>query len=290
MKISIVYATVVAGLSGVLSLSAQNPPRPATPAPLYGLWAGSPAGGSFLGVGVAEVTSERARALNLKEEYGVEVTRVDEDSPAEKAGLKAGDVVLEYNGQRVEGIEQFQRLVRETPAGRTVKLLVSRNGSTQTLAANLGMRKSKLYPGNVKELFGPDSLEFPNVQIPDMPQVFTTWRNSTLGVEAEPLGSQLAAYFGVKEGVLVRSVVKGSAAGKAGIKAGDVITKVDQTKVTSPAEVASAVRAARSKKSFPLELVRDRHEMSINVTIDEDRSERILVPRATAMRGGGVKL
>jgi len=72
---------------------------------------------SFLGVGVTEVNTGRAKALNLKEERGVEISRVQDNSPAEKAGLKVGDVVLEYNGQRVEGIEQFVRLVRETPAG-----------------------------------------------------------------------------------------------------------------------------------------------------------------------------
>src|SRR4051794_740069 len=71
--------------------------------------------GSFLGVGVAELTPERTKTLNLRDEYGVEITRVEDDSPASKAGLKTGDVVLEYNGQRVEGLEQFMRLVRETP-------------------------------------------------------------------------------------------------------------------------------------------------------------------------------
>ena len=102
-----------------------------------------------------------------------------------------------------------------------------------------------------------------------------------LGVEAESLGSQLAAYFGVKDGVLVRSVAKDTAAEKAGIKAGDVITKVDGSTVTTPNELVSAIRSASSKKSFPVELMRDRHETSVTVTI-EDHSERI-VPRTRAV-------
>ena len=92
-------------------------------------------GGSFLGVAVIEVTAERAKALKLGEERGVEITKVDDDSPASKAGLKVGDVVLEYQGQRVEGTEQFIRMVRETPSGRNAKLAVSRNGAVQTLMA-----------------------------------------------------------------------------------------------------------------------------------------------------------
>ncbi len=79
-------------------------------------------GGTYLGVNLAEIDANRAKELKLKEDYGVEITRVEENSPAEKAGLKAGDVVLEYNGQRVEGMEQFGRMVRETPPGREVKL------------------------------------------------------------------------------------------------------------------------------------------------------------------------
>src|SRR5260370_21600677 len=95
---------------------------------------------SFLGVGVSEIDSERAKALKLKEERGVEVTEVHDASSAEKAGVKVGDAILEYNGQRVEGLEQFLRFVRETPVGRQVKLLISRNGAAQTLMAAICSR------------------------------------------------------------------------------------------------------------------------------------------------------
>jgi serine protease Do len=80
------------------------------------------AGGTYLGVGVVDVDSERARTLKLKEDRGVEITSVTEGGPADKAGIKQGDVVLEYNGQAVDGMTQFQRLVRETPASRQVKI------------------------------------------------------------------------------------------------------------------------------------------------------------------------
>src|SRR5947209_668314 len=98
-------------------------------------------GGSYMGIGVVDVTAERAKTLNLKEERGVEVTSVVEDGPAAKAGVKEGDVVLDYNGQPVQGTEQFQRLVRETPPGRQVKVGVWRSGAAQTLTATVGERK-----------------------------------------------------------------------------------------------------------------------------------------------------
>ncbi|HEV2688752.1 MAG TPA: PDZ domain-containing protein [Bryobacteraceae bacterium] len=229
-------------------------------------------GGTYLGVSLAEIDANRGRELKLKETHGVEITRVESDSPAEKAGLKTGDVVLEYNGQRVEGMEQFGRLVRETPTGREVKLLISRNGAQQTIAATTATRKMKaITAGNMKDFF--PNMDMPDIHLPDMPQVFTTWRSPVLGVEAESLSPQLATFFGVKEGVLVRSVGKDTSAEKAGIKAGDVITKVDGTTVTTPNELVNALHSSRSKKTFPVNLVRDKHETSVTVTV-EDQPER----------------
>jgi serine protease Do len=226
---------------------------------------------SFLGVGVTDIDAERTKALKLREEHGVEVTSVDADSPAAKAGVKVSDAVLEYNGQRVEGIEQFLRLVRETPVGRQVKLLISRNGATQTLTATTGSRPA----GNF--VWSGDEFKFkmPQVHIPDMPQPLIMWQSRTLGVESESLNSQLGEYFGAKEGVLVRSVIKGSAAEKAGLKAGDVITRIGNQKVTSPKDISNALRSLSSTKAVPVTIVRDRKETSVNVTIEEKSSETL---------------
>ena len=238
--------------------------------------------GSFLGVGVAEITADRAKALKLKEERGVEVTRVEEDSPAAKAGFKVGDVVLEYNGQRVEGTEQFTRMVRETPDGRQVRLLVSRDGATQTLTATIGARKGSALLGQPfdqeKLRADMDKLRLQMRSIPDIPRPNMSWQSGMLGVEAESLDSQLAEFFGVKEGVLVRSVSKDSAAEKAGLKAGDVIMKIDDTKVTTPREITSAIRALRSKNTFPVTVVRNHKEMTVSVTVSADRSEAPAAP------------
>src|SRR5580658_2523326 len=100
------------------------------------------AGGSYIGVMMQEVDSERAKALKLGEETGVELTLVEQDGPADKAGLKVGDVVLRYNGQRVEGNDQFARLVRETPPGHEVKLEISRGGAMQTVMVRVALRKT----------------------------------------------------------------------------------------------------------------------------------------------------
>jgi serine protease Do len=256
---------------------AAPPAPPAPPAPMIaqGMIV---SGGSYLGVGVREIDEDRAKTLRLRETYGVEITRVDDDSPAFKAGLKAGDVVLEYNATRVEGIEQFVRLVRETPANRNVKLTVSREGSIQTIAATVGARKGpKVMTWTSPNAPNMDKfkVEIPRMEMymPDIPKTLMSWRSTMLGVEAEALGnSQLADYFGAKEGVLIRSVMKGTAAEKAGIKAGDVLLKIDDSAVTSPKDITNTLRSARSssKKNLSVVLMRERREMSLTVTLDDE--------------------
>ncbi|MBV8820839.1 MAG: PDZ domain-containing protein [Acidobacteriaceae bacterium] len=233
---------------------------------------------SFLGVGVAEVDATRAKDLKLNEVHGVEVTRIEDDTAAVKAGLKVGDVVLEYNGQRVEGTEQFIRMVRETPPGREVKLLISRNGTTQNLTAVMGSHKPNVLFGHAGPMSNNIWFNMPEVQIPDMPRVFTGWSSPMLGIEAEALTRQLGEFFGVKEGVLVRSVAKGSAAEKAGIKAGDVVMKIDQTVVTTPSELSNAVRAVHGKQTLAIELMRDKKETTVSVTIDQSQGEPMMMP------------
>jgi serine protease Do len=233
--------------------------------------------GSYLGIGGIDIDEERAKALNLKEARGVEIKSVDANSPAAKAGLKDGDVVLDYNGQPVAGIEQFARLVRETPAGREVHLSVWRGGATQTIAATIATR-----PGSVSIHGDGDAFAFPVPPIPpippmpplDLPSPNMTWRSSALGIETEALTSQLAEFFGVKEGVLVRAVAKNSAAEKAGIKAGDIIVKVDDAKVATPRAITSALRSLGSKRTFPVVVVRKQQETTLSVTLEERRGMR----------------
>jgi serine protease Do len=264
MKYWVLTTAILGGLAG----QGQTPPSPPPPPMSHPVSLAITApGGSYLGVGIKDVETDRAKALKLKEEAGVEITRVDENSPAEKAGLKAGDVILEYNGQRVEGIEQFSRLVHETPSGREVKLGVFRNGANQTIVAKVGTRRAAT--------LAPFDFGNFNVRIPDVPHTFLGWRSSLLGVEAESLEGQLADFFGVKEGVLVRSVLQGSAAEKAGLKAGDVITRVDDMKVSSISDVTSRLRSFRGK-SVPVVVLRDHKETTLPVTVPgDDRSERM---------------
>ena len=204
---------------------------------------------SYLGIGLVQ----------LPDSGGIEVTHVNSGSPAEAAGLKVGDVIKQFNGQPVTSNEQLSALVRQTLPGRQVRLEIQREGATQTLTARIGTIANTSQAGGVPQ---------PAPRMPDVRQSVPAWTSRILGVEAEELeGKQLAAFFGVTEGILVRSVVPGSAAEKAGIKAGDVITAVGSTKVGVPGEITARLQMMTGN-SIAVSIRRNQQPVTVNVTFD----------------------
>src|SRR6266851_4001619 len=210
----------------------------------YGVEEGG-GGSSYLGVDIADVTTERLGALKLKEEHGAEVTMVDQDAPAGKAGLKEHDVILTLNGAGVESAAQLRRMIRETPAGRVVTLGISRDGLPQSIKVQLANRGKGMAMHNMPDI---------NIKIPPMPAladldipVSVVIAHSSLrsGLMVENMTPQLGEFFGVKSGngVLVRSVEKGSRSEKAGFRAGDVIVRVNNQAVRDTSDFTGALRS-----------------------------------------------
>src|SRR5438309_10236827 len=205
----------------------------------YGFSSEDLGGGSYLGVDTRDIRTDRLSALKLKEEHGVEVTLVDQDAPAGKAGIKEHDVILNLNGTAVESVEQLRRMIREVPPGRVVTLGISRNGQPLTLKAQLADRKKTFAMEHNGKAFKfampampavPAMPAMPVIPDIDVPVSVVVVHSSTRsGLMVENLTPQLGDFFGAKnvQGVLVRSVEKGSRAEKAGFHAGDVIVKVN---------------------------------------------------------------
>lgn len=218
---------------------------------------------AYLGVGVIDMTPTRARELKLPSENGVEIKRVDGDSPASKAGLHENDVILEVNAKAVEDGEQFVRLIAEATAGTKVNLTVWRNNAKITVAAMLESRPPSpmfLVPDDVMPPF-PDVPQTRSGQFSPMPG-----QTPLVGFDGETLTDQLAQFFGVKEGVLVRSVGPRTPAEKAGLRAGDVVVKVNGTPVTSPREISGMVNSSR-RRNVTFSVVRNKKEITLEVEI-----------------------
>ena len=265
---------------------AQEIRQEATPAPGPEVWAfdfGEESG--WVGVQVAEVNADKAKELKLPAVRGVLVVEVEPNSPAAKAGLKSNDVIADYDRQPVEGVAQFRRLVRETPPGRSIPLAVWREGTSQSLNIEIGDR-SKMMEREMRhvrpQVFGaPRALDF-SFDMPD----FVWGATPMLGINAEDLTGQLGAYFGAPggEGILVRDVRSGSAGEKAGLKAGDVITKVDDQAVSSVTQLRERLRDKREQKTVKIGLLRKGSSLTLEVELEKPKQpERARIARRAAL-------
>lgn len=236
---------------------------------------------SYLGVDVADVTTDRLGALKLKEEKGAEVTMVDQDAPAGKAGLREHDVILSINGNSVESAAQLRRMIHETPSGRVITLGLSRDGQPLSVKVQLGDRhkeismfsKSKDFPVVVPNI----DVHVPEIDIPAINMVVVS-QSVRSGLTVENISPQLGEFFGVKSGngVLVRSVEKGSRADKAGFRAGDVIIKVNDQPVHDTSDFTHAVRS-RNGKPANIGVMRDRKEQNLTLTLPDRRESGSLM-------------
>lgn len=243
----------------------------------------------WLGVEIEEVTTQKAQDLRLPSVRGVLVEEVEPDSPAGKAGLKQNDVILQYDGQAVEGTVQFRRLVRETPPGRNVRLTIARDGGTQTLSVELADRNAyyeKRMRGMARDFGRTFAFSAPNFDFHG-PETFM-WMNSggpVLGIEAEDLTGQLGAYFGAPgdSGVLVRAVRSGAPAERAGLKAGDVIVKLDGEAVKSVSALRDKLREKRDQKTVTLGVLRKGSELNVSVKIEQPKPENFQSAHSAAL-------
>lgn len=239
----------------------------------YAFSSDEPSGGSsYLGVDTRDITHDRVGELKLKAEAGVEVTMVDQDAPAGKAGIKEHDVILAINGNKVESVEQLRRMIHEIPPGRIVNISLSRNGQPLTLQVQLAERHSRGMAMKIPPL--PQMPVMPAMPEMDLPMsVVVVHSAMRSGLMVENLTPQLGEFFGAKngQGVLVRSVDKGSRAEKAGFRAGDVIVRVGNDPVHDTGDFSHALRSHRGGEPVRVGIIREKKEQTITLTLPERR-------------------
>jgi serine protease Do len=244
--------------------------------------------GAAIGVTVRDATAEDAKAARLDEPAGVTVEAVRTGSPAEKAGFRNGDLVLEFDGERIRSVRHFTRLVRESRPGRSVRAVVLRGTARQTL--DVVPEVTGDFSTSAQDLLrdgpraGRDLLRRFELN-DDLQRNFDFYvgpgarGRANLGVTVMPLTTQLAEHFGVKEGALVSAVESGSAAAEAGLRAGDVITAIDGRSVSTAADVTREVRRSQGA-AVDITVTRDRKSLTLKATIPSPRAP------VTLRRGG----
>jgi membrane-associated protease RseP (regulator of RpoE activity) len=276
--------------AGAATYAQQTPPPQRDDAPRAFAWSFDGDGG-YLGVQTQEVTRENFAKLGLRDVRGVAVEKVLEKSPAESAGIQAGDVIVRFNGEEVTSARKLTRLISEVDPDHQAKLTVIRGGSEREVTVTVGKRPmpalangnfefKALEPGQI-----PDLKNFPQLQNMPDPQVWQnlpkgdfkfevpngpgqTWVFGTgrqIGVGITPLTKQLADHFRVVGGAMINEVRDDSPAAKAGLKAGDIIVEANGQPVKNQMDL---IRIVNEKKDGDVQvtIVRDGNRQTLTVT------------------------
>jgi S1-C subfamily serine protease len=240
----------------------------------------------YLGVEIQDINDDELTALKLKDVRGAEITSLDHDGPACKAGMRIHDVILQMNGQLIEGGDQLRRLLREIPAGREVSFIVSRDGQTQTMTMQMADRRkveqqaweqhySVPAPGGIGNSFL-DTAPASSGSVVTTPKGHRDFLGTSMilsssftGAKLEVMGRQLAEFFGAEAGagLLVRSVDENSPAAEAGMKAGDVVVRINSIALSNGADWTKTVHDNRGR-AMPVVVLRDKHEQTLTLIPD----------------------
>ena len=241
----------------------------------------------WLGVSVQELTPSLRETMKAGNRSGLLITDVVENSPADDANLRDEDVLLSFDGKTVEKADDFTQLVRNTAPDKKVKVKILRNGEERELEVTVGARRSESSARTFS--WGGSGSHSPSI----------VWAGNRahLGVQVQDLNRDLAPYFKVEEksGVLVLSVSKESPAEKAGLKAGDVITRLGDEKITDADDLISALRDYEDGDKVSVEYVRQGKNANVQVEFENTENshgfqfftpdrERIRIPEKSKIR------
>ena len=268
----------------------MNPARAAAARPSgEHAWKGSQ---GYLGVSFRDVADDQVSALRLKDAHGAEIFLLDHDGPACKSGLREHDVILQMNDQVIEGEEELRRILHETPAGRTVTFVISRDGQQLTISTQLADRDKVGEEAWERHMTVPDPSRSPdpgwrgsgflkggapsNVDVPRHGFLGTTILSSSYtGALLEMMGPQLQDFFGAQGGLLVRAVDPNSPAAVAGMRAGDVVVRINSIPVVSSADWLKTVHENRGRP-LPVVVLRDRKEQILMLTPDSKKRSSVI--------------
>ena len=199
----------------------------------------------WLGVGIQRVTPQLARSFGLEEPKGALISQVFKGDPADRAGIKQGDIILEFDGKEVEEFGDLSRIAASTPPGKKVKIKVFRNGETLTLEVTVAEMEEKT-------------------------EIVTEPAKKPLGITVQNMTPEMAQSLGLEEvtGVVVTQVTPRSPAAEAGIRRGDVIQEVNRKPVEDVEVFGKAIEEAKKQESI-LFLIR-RGENNLFVTVSPD--------------------
>lgn len=212
----------------------------------------------WLGVSIQSVTERIQKREKLPNDEGAYVSDVVDDSPADSAGLKRGDVIVSFGGKAIYEPDDLSRFVSRTAPGTKSELVYYRDGSKKTATVKVGSVEDR-YRGHL------------SISIPSIPRIEVFMGGAMLGATVKTLNKQLAEYFGAPngEGVLVEEVEKDKAGAKAGLMAGDVIIRIGKRTVDNVDDITRELRKAEEGDKLELEVWRKGARKTLTIEVTE---------------------
>jgi serine protease Do len=240
---------------------------------------GTESGNGYIGVYMQDLTDDVRRGLDLEVKKGVLVSGVEDDAPAALAGVEEGDVIVRFNGKEIAAPDELRGAVGAVAPGTEAKIELVRDGEPKVMTVTVGKR-----PGRHASHWESDE-DFDPVRFASG---FAMFGGPRLGIQAHELEDDgLAAYFGAQkgEGLLVLSVEDESMAGKAGVKPGDIISRVGDQTVDDVQDVPKALRDLDEGDPFDITVLRQGKSQSLKATMDHQPGEfAFRAPRAETFR------
>ncbi|MGB0181358.1 MAG: DegQ family serine endoprotease [Candidatus Puniceispirillales bacterium] len=214
----------------------------------------------WLGVFIQEITPEIAENFGLEDESGALISSVHKEGPAEIAGIKAGDVVIAFNGKPIEEMRSLPRIVAESPIGKPIDMVVMRDGKKITLSVTLGVLEEAEEAGLL-------------ASTPTEQDTTTELNNDKLGFVLETLTPERREDFSVGDdinGVVIMDIVSGSPADDAGLMVGDIIRRVGKSSVDTLDKADAAIRREmeNGKTSIVLLINRGGRDRFMAITVE----------------------
>jgi serine protease Do len=250
-------------------------------------------------VAVQELREELRDVLGIEEDVeGVLVASVTEGSPADKSGIRSGDVIVSVGGEKIQNPDDLVETIRGAKPGKEVMVALVRDGEKRRIGVVLGKLPSKKSKDITIETPGPKPESMP-LDFPELERLNLEFGRGFLGVNVLDLNSGLGEYFGAREGVLVTEVPEGSAGEKAGMKPGDVITAVDGKKVANREELTGILRTKDEGDKVELSLLRKGKPLKVTASLEkgpfsawmeglgrrgDQFADQYVVPRADRLR------
>jgi serine protease Do len=280
---------LVAMAAAGLPATASAPPDPGASAQFF-VGGGAVSHQGYLGVDVRDISPEQVSALKLHDGHGAEIIMVDHDAPAGKCGLREHDVLLQMNGQAIEGRDQVRRILHDLQPGRPVQLIISRDGQSMTVNTQMSSREEVERVAWEQHLTPAESQASADLgevtqSSPGAARTGNSFLGGTLGgpmytgAVLEKMTAQLADFFGVPSGagLLVRSVQPNSPAALAGMHAGDVVLRAASRIVSSTGDWVRALKASRNKP-VPVVVLRDKKEQTLTLALDTKKRSSVEQP------------